>query len=186
MGRSWKTEIESAVTAGDHAAVLELAGNSAPRVIRYLSSRLYVDDPWIQRQTVAALGAVAADRRVMDEQRTLDLLRRFVWALNDESGAVPYGVPEAIGEVLTVRPEFRQAFLPILCALLTEDDMSQTGPIERGAIWAVGRVGPPVARYSSAVVAAVEQAAESHPDAETRAVAARSLDAILKPSPNRI
>ena len=34
-------------------------------------------------------------------------------------------------------------------SLLTEEERSQTGPIERGAIWALGRVGPPVAAGGS-------------------------------------
>ena len=51
--------------------------------------------------------------------------RRFFWALNDESGAVPYGVPEAVGEILAVRPEMQPTFLSILCAHLTEEDMDR-------------------------------------------------------------
>ncbi len=180
MSQSWKEEIRDAVDRADSEQVAALARERVPRVIRYLTSRLYSGDDAEKWNVVGALGAVVGDRDVMDRQRTTDLLRRFVWALNDESGAVPYGVPEAIGEVLAVRPEFQEAFLPILCALLTEDDMSQTGAIERGALWAVGRVGPPVAAYSSDVLAIVRRAAESHPEAETRTVAERSYRAIMK------
>ncbi len=61
--------------------------------------------------------------------------------------------------------------------------MSQTGPIERGALWAVGRVGPPVASYSDEVVAAIERAARTHPDADTRDIAAVALRAILEVQP---
>jgi hypothetical protein len=180
MSQNWKEEIRDAVDRADSRKIAAIARERVPRVIRYLMSRLYSGDEDEKRKVVGALGAVVADREVMDKRRTTDLLRRFVWALNDESGAVPYGVPEAIGEVLAVRPEFQEAFLPILCALLTEEDMSQTGSIERGALWAVGRVGPPVGAYSAGVVAAVRRAAESHPDAGTRAVAEHSLHAITK------
>ena len=144
-------------------------------VIRHLNSRLYSGDGQEKWRTIRALGALAANQELMDERRLTDLVRRFIWALNDESGAVPYGVPEAIGELLAVRPELQQAFLPILCSLLTEDDMSQTGPIERGALWAVGRIGPPVAEYSTEAVAAVRSAADSHLEGETREIATWSL-----------
>lgn len=178
MSNSWKQEIETALLDEDYSAILAIARERVPRVIRFLNGRLYLGDQEVKRKTIRALGAVAADAGVLDRQRTEDLLRRFVWALNDESGAVPYGVPEAIGEVLAVRPEFQPGFLPILCSLLTEDDMSQTGPVERGALWAVGRVGQPVGAYSKEVVAAVRAAAESHPDPATRETARASLKAI--------
>jgi HEAT repeat protein len=84
-------------------------------------------------------------------------------------------VPEAIGEILAVRPELREAFLPMLCSLVTDQDMHQTGAIERGALWALGRVGPPVTRCSPEAVEALRAASAAHPDRETREIAARSL-----------
>ena len=178
MSRPWKKEIEIAVLAEDHGTILGIARDHAPRVIRFLNSQLYRGDPEVKWKAVRALGAVAGDAGILDHQRTTDLLRRFVWALNDESGAVPFGVPEAIGEILAVRPEFQPAFLPILCSLLTEDEMIQTGPIEQGALWGVGRVGRPAGDYSKTVVSTVRLASESHPDPETRKIAAASLQAI--------
>ena len=178
MTKVWKDDLESALAHEDHEAILAVARQQVARVIRYLNGRLYSGDAGEKWQAVRALGALLRDRELVDDRRATDLLRRFVWALNDESGAVPYGMPEAIGEVLAVRPEFQQAFLPILCSLLTEDDMSQTGPVEQGALWAVGRVGRPVSEYSSEVVSAVRAAAEKHPDLETREVAVWALERI--------
>ncbi len=119
MSSNWKEEIEAAVAAGDRDVIRKLARSRVWKVIRYLTSRLYLGDEGATRQVIEALGVVAADKEAVDERRAVDLLRRFVWALNDESGGVPYGVPEALDEVLAVRPEFQDAFLPILCALLT-------------------------------------------------------------------
>ena len=75
---------------------------------------------------------------VVPAARLQDLLRRLFWALNDESGAVPYGVPEAIGEILAVRPACQREFLPVLCSMLTHEEMIQTGPIERGIVVGTG------------------------------------------------
>ncbi|MFI5338936.1 MAG: DVU0298 family protein, partial [Candidatus Methylomirabilales bacterium] len=126
-----------------------------------------------------ALGVVVEETQLVSRERAIDLLRRFFWALNDESGAVPYGTPEAIGEILAVRPELQADFLPILCSLLTDEDMPQTGSIERGVLWALGRVGSPVARYSPEAVEAPRQAAKRHLHPETREIAARSLAPIV-------
>jgi len=184
VSKNWKDDLAAAVAREDDDAIRSAARDRVSRIVRFLSSRLYTFDEEIKRKTIHALGVVAADKSVLDHQRAADLLRRFVWALNDESGAVPYGIPEAIGEMLAVRPEFQEAFLPILCSLLTEDDMSQTGPVERGAFWAVGRVGAPVAVYSRDVLAAIRRAAESHPDPDTRTAARKALTAIMVGVPN--
>ncbi len=178
MSANWKETIEAVIRSGDPEALRRLARTRAARVIRYLNSRLYTDDEEEKWRTVRAFGIVAGIAAGVDAERVADLLRRFAWALNDESGAVPYGIPEAMGEILATRPEFQRAFLPVLCSLLTEEEMSQTGPVERGAIWAVGRVGPPAAEHSREVVAAVRAAADSHPDAVTRGVAAQALERI--------
>ena len=174
-----KGRIESLLEREDHEALLHLERSQPGRVIRYLTGRLCSAREEEKWRAIRALGLVVGDVQLVSRRRAVDLLRRFVWALNDESGAVPYGVPEAIGEVLAVRPELQGDFFPILCSLLTEEDILQTGPIERGAIWALGRIGPPVARYSPEAVEAIKVASETHPDCDTRKVAARSLASVL-------
>lgn len=175
MAEAWKEEIASALEAQEPSALLELARRQPQRVLRYLSGRLSSRDESEKWRAVRALGLVAAAPGVLNEQKVAELLRRFVWALNDESGAVPFGVAEAIAEILAARPEFQAAYLPILCSLLTEPEMAQTGVIERGAIWALGRVGPAVAAMAPEAVAALARLAAAHPDPETRNEASRSL-----------
>jgi hypothetical protein len=173
-----REQLAGAVAREDRAALLRLAREGFAPVLRYLVGRLYSDDEQAKWRSVRGLGAVTADREIVGEERVTDLLRWFFWALSDESGAVPYGVPEAIGEILAVRSELQASFLPLLCALLTEEDMAQTGPIERGVIWALGRVGPPVAEASAEAVAALRRAAAGHPDPETREMAREALRAV--------
>jgi hypothetical protein len=159
--------------------MLRLARAKSGRVLRYLTGRLVSASEEEKWRAVRGLGVVVGDRQIVSHDRATDLLRRFFWALNEESGAVPYGMPEAIGEILAVRPELQGDFLPILCALATDEDMLQTGPIERGVLWALGRVGPPVGRCSPGAVEAVAAAAGKHPDPETRKVAGRSLTLLI-------
>jgi hypothetical protein len=160
--------------------LVRLARPKLGPVLRYLSGRLSSADEEEKWQAVRGLGAVVGDRQIVSHDKATDLLRRFFWALNEESGAVPYGMPEAIGEILALRSELQKVFLPILCALATDEDMLQTGPIERGVLWALGRVGPPVGRCAPEAVEAVAAAATRHPDPETRRVACRSLNLLTR------
>lgn len=166
------------LAAEDYAAFLQAARDNPARILRYLNGRLYTSDDAEKRRVLTALGQVVGAEQVVPRARALDLLRRFFWALNDESGSVPYGVPEAVGEILAVRPEFQAEFLPLLCSLLTHEEQLQTGPIEQGVIWALGRVGPPVAAVSPTAVEALQAHAADHPARETRRLAAEALATI--------
>ena len=148
------------------------------RPLRYHIGRLASADEGEKLRAARAIGRAAA---AMSREKAEELLRRFFWSLNDESGAVPFGIPEAVGEVLAARPELQGAFLPILCSLATVEEMSQTGPIERGVFWALGRVGTAAAECSPAAVRAARVAAESHADAETRRVAAWAAERLTSP-----
>jgi hypothetical protein len=175
-------EIDAILERDEDEALLHVARRQAGRVLRYLSGRLCSAGEEEKWRAVRALGVVVRDWHLVSLERATDLLRRFVWALNHESGVVPYGVPEAMGEILAVRPELQRDFLPILCSMVTDVDMLQTGPIERGVLWALGRVGAPVARCSPEAVEALRSASETHPDPESRQVAAGSL-AVLANAP---
>jgi hypothetical protein len=174
------------VAREDHAALVAAARERLGRVLRYLTSRLYTDDATEKARVVAALGAVFAADGVVSPRRAADTLRRFFWAMNDESGAVPYGVPEAIGAILVARPALQAEYLPILCSMVTHADMVQTGPIERGVYWALGRIGPPVAEVSATAVQGLAHAARNHEDPETRRVAAEALQRIQPPPVQRL
>jgi len=171
----WKDEIETILSQEDRAELLDLARKQTSRVLRYLCGRLYSDSEAEKWRAVRALGVVVADGQIVSSQQATELLRRFLWALNDESGTVPYGIAEAMGEILAIRPELQGDFLPVLCSLVTTEGMFQTGAIEHGVLWALGRVGQPVARCSPEAVEAVRVASMTHPDPETREIALRSL-----------
>jgi hypothetical protein len=166
-------ELADALRRDDAAAVVALARPSPAPALRYLTGRLYSADPGEKWRGVRGLGWLVREPGLVTEARAQDLLQRYLWALNDESGAVPFGVPEAIGEILASRPAFRGRVLPVLCGMLTEADTFQTGAVERGIYWAIGRIGPDVLRCCPGVERVVARAAGGHPDSDTRALAAQ-------------
>jgi hypothetical protein len=170
-----KEALAAKLSREDYDGLCELARTRPGKVLRYLTGRLYSADEEEKWRAVRAMGRVANDREILGSGKVEDLLRRFFWSLNDESGVVPFGVPEAIGELLARRPEWQEQFLPVLCSMVTHEDMLQTGPVERGVYWALGRVGEPVARCSPAAVKGVAAAASNHPDEQTRKTAEWAL-----------
>ena len=168
----WKAEVEALLEAEDHPALLRVSQGAPARTLRYLSGRLYSEDADIKWRAVRALGALAADPALLTEEKLTEQLRRYLWSLNDESGAVPFGVAEAIGEILARRPSLQEAFLPLICSMTHEEEVTQTGTIERGVIWAIGRVGVSALRCNPDVLPRIRSVAAAHPDPETRQVAA--------------
>lgn len=162
----------------DTAALLARARTKPGPVVRYVQGRLYSADPEEKWLAVSTLGALVREPGLLPDSKVEDLLQRFLWALNDESGNVPFGVPEAIGEIVSVRPVFCAQVLPVLCGMLTEEETFQTGPIERGIYWALGRIGPNVLRHCPGVARTIADAARCHPDPDTRQAAATALEAI--------
>ena len=156
-GGQWKTNIDGAVSNEDWSVLVQLARREPAKTLRYLTSRLCSADAPLKWKAVRALAAVAGDREGMSENRIRRLLQRFLWLLTDESGNVPYGVPEAFGEVLVARPEFQAEFLPLLCSLAYDPERIQTGPIERevSGLWVESDSPPrPVRRKRSKLLTA--------------------------------
>ncbi|MFH2203428.1 MAG: DVU0298 family protein [Elusimicrobiota bacterium] len=114
----------------------KMRGKLRRRIVSLLNS----PDPDTKWRAALAMGIAAAEG-VLPAAKVEQHVQRFLWAMNDESGAVPFGVPEALGELLAARPEFQRRILPILVSYLVSEEIYQTGSILAGAIWALGRVG---------------------------------------------
>jgi methylated-DNA-[protein]-cysteine S-methyltransferase len=171
----WALDLQKAIDEQDWERLRRLAVVQPAKALRYLTARLYVAEAAGRCNAARALGAVAGEPGIVSDEKIRELLRRYFWWLNDESGAVPLGIPEAIGAILAARPELQPEFLPILCSLAYHPECLQTGPIERGVFWALGHIGRPAATCSSDAVRAIADAAQQHPDRETQVTATWAL-----------
>jgi hypothetical protein len=166
----------------DLDALAAAAATSPRRVLRYLVGRLCSADDAEKWRAVRGIGRLTSDRTLLSDSQTEELLRRFLWALNDESGAVPFGVPEAMAEVLACRPELAPRYLPVLGSCIDTEDLGQWGVIERGVIWGLGRLGRTVLEHAPHAVEALRRTAAKHQEEETRRAATEALRAIVGPA----
>lgn len=140
MGK--RDEFDALIDGGDAAAIAAAVRDpeTSSKFQRRILSRLYSTDSASKWRAVFAFGVAMADGGLREKKINL-YLQRFLWSMSDESGDVPYGIPEALGEILVNRPALREKYVPILVSYLVHDELVQTGPILAGAIWALGRVG---------------------------------------------
>jgi len=82
-----------------------LAAGKPMAVVRALFSLLYSPDELVHWRAVKALGRAAAALADEKPQAGRDILRRLFCALNDESGDNGRAVPEAIGAIISRRPD---------------------------------------------------------------------------------
>jgi len=137
-----RKEFDTLIDGGDSNAIAAAVRDPewSTRFQRRILSRLYSTDSASKWRAVYAFG-VAVGEGGLSEKRISGYVQRFLWSMSDESGDVPYGIPEALGEILACRSEMREKYVPILVSYLVHEELVQTGPILAGAIWALGRVG---------------------------------------------
>ncbi len=88
-----------------------------PRVLRVLLARLWDAEQVVRAGAASTLGALAAQQPV----KATELVRRFVWALNDESGTNAAAVVPALAAMAKAAPDVVGPFAGALVAHLDDD-----------------------------------------------------------------
>jgi len=76
------------------------------------------------------------------------VMRRFLWSLNDESGGIGWGGPEAMAEIMCHSFSLRKEYLHMLISYMREDgeNLFEDGNylelpmLQRGLLWGIGRL----------------------------------------------
>jgi hypothetical protein len=65
----------------------------------------------------------------------------MIWNLNDESGGIGWGMPEAMGEVMAHHQGLAEEYVMILESYIREDgNFLEHQPLQRGVLWGLGRL----------------------------------------------
>lgn len=128
----------------------ELDALPARRLPGPLFSLLLDRDELVRWRAVAAFGrAIArmAESHVPGEglEAARVVLRQCLWRLNEESGGLGWGVPEALGESLARHRRLAGEFHRVLASFVREEVRGEGNYLEhaalrRGVFWALGRL----------------------------------------------
>jgi HEAT repeat protein len=123
------------------AALAAVAQWPPRRVVSKLIGCLYHLDERIRWHAVSALGAAVADLAQEDREAARTVVRRLMWNLNDESGGVGWGAPEALGEIMARHEGLAGEYLRIFTAYMAPGGCYLELPaLQRGLMWAIGRL----------------------------------------------
>ncbi len=111
------------------------------RVINALIS-LFCDPETILRwRAIAAAGRVVAEQGRNDLESARVIMRRLMWMLNDESGGIGWGVPEAMGAIMAQNDRLGDEFAAILLSYIQPAANFLEHPmLQRGVLWGLGRL----------------------------------------------
>ena len=140
--------------------------------LRAAQRKLYDPDPAGRAEGVREIGEYAEARWADDPRGVREIVRRFIWALSEESGATPWGAPEAVAEIVARIPELRPDFAGMFLGWLDHPETYLGNEIlDAGTIWGIGRLGPGAPFTAEAVAAALAPFAD-HPSPLVRAAVA--------------
>lgn len=122
-------------------ALDELSKLPPRRVINTLIASLCTDDEDMKWKAVSAIGFIASNITAKDMESARTIMRRLMWSLNDESGGIGWGAPEAMGEIMACHEGLAKEFAHILLSYIREDgNYIEYQPLQRGVVWGLGRL----------------------------------------------
>lgn len=101
---------------------------------RQLMARIYVKEGLIFWRAVEALGVFARHIEQKEQNFALELVRRYFWMLNEESGGTAWNASEAIGSLIVHCPETCGKFNWMLSGLLEDESLRD------GALWGLAEL----------------------------------------------
>jgi len=140
--RGQRAEVGELLHSEDFEERIRDSGRFPPRrVINPLLSFLYDTDEVVKWRAVKAIGIVVATMADDDMEAARGIMRRLIWSLNDESGGVGWGSPEAMGEIMAMHGGVAEEFFRILVSYIREDcNPLENGLLERGVLWGLARL----------------------------------------------
>jgi len=140
--RILRRRVRELLSSEDFEQVLREVRKISPRkAINPLISVFYDSDSELRQKAINAFGQVVADLANEDMEAARVVMRRLMWTLNDESGGIGWGAPEAMAEAMACHQRLAEEYVRILLSYIREDgNFLEYEPLRRGALWGIGRL----------------------------------------------
>lgn len=120
--RKLKQIVADLLRTRDMADAMAEIGTYPPRrVINPLLGLLFRKDDPVQQRAISAIGMTTAQLAESDIKSARVIMRRLMWSLNDESGGIGWGAPEAMGEIMARHPRLAEEYHHILLSYIAPD-----------------------------------------------------------------
>ena len=119
----------------------EICQLPARKAVNPLFSFFYNKNDLIKWRAITAMGAVVSGLADQDMESARVVMRRLIWNLNDESGGIGWGSPEAMGEIMARHAGMAEEYAFLLVSYVNEQGNYLEHPaLQRGVLWGLGRL----------------------------------------------
>ncbi len=118
---SLRSRVHEVIHRGSGNGDIEELVANEPRAVRYFVGMSYHSDPDVRKK--AARGVAIAARHHPELVR--NIVRRLVWAMNDESGTNALTAPEVLQAIADERPELLLPMVPDLTRLAADPGLHE-------------------------------------------------------------
>ena len=141
-GRKLKKKILELLNDNPFETSLDKICRFPPRqAVNPLFSFFYHSDERVKWRSVTAMGAVVARLAQQDIESSRVVMRRLMWNLNDESGGIGWGAPEAMGEIMARHEKLAEEYASILVSYINQNgNFIEHEILQRGVLWGLGRL----------------------------------------------
>jgi hypothetical protein len=140
--RDLKKEIRRLLKSHDFPAALTAFDHMVERqAVNPLLSFFYDIDEVVRWHAITAFGRVLANLADKDLESARVVMRRLIWNLNDESGGIGWGSPEAMGETMACQAVIARQYAHLLVSYINPDgNFLEHEVLQRGLLWGLGRL----------------------------------------------
>lgn len=141
--RELKKKLLTFLQSDDFAENLDHLKKLPPRqAVNPLFSFFHHREPLIRWRAVSAMGVITAALAETEMESARVIMRRLMWTLNDESGGIGWGSPEAMGDIMARSHDLACEFGCILVSYIREEaNYLEHSVLQRGVLWGLGRLG---------------------------------------------
>ncbi|WP_310599475.1 DVU0298 family protein [Desulfobulbus sp.] len=147
--RKIKHEVAALLQGRDLAAIMEaMRRYPAKEAVNALFALICRDEQQLRWHAVSCMGEAVARLAETDMEAARIVMRRFLWSLNDESGGIGWGAPEAMADAMCRHAGLAEEYVHMLISYMREDgpEICQDGNyiehplLQRGLFWGVARL----------------------------------------------
>ena len=111
------------------------------RMINPLLCALFEPDAVLRWRVVRMVGVTVSAMAEKDIESARVVMRRLMWSLNDESGGIGWGAPEAMGEIMAENETLAREYYRILVSYIDiEGNLLENDELELGVMWGISRL----------------------------------------------
>lgn len=178
--RSLKKHIAGLLYQDDlDKALEELCRLPGLQAVNPLFSLLLHQEEKPRWRAVIAMGVVVKNLADTNMEGGRTVMRRLMWSLNEESGGIGWGAPEAMAEIMACHEGLAEEFSAVFTSYMDKaGNFLEYEVLQRGVLWGLARLAVARPDLVRGAVAHVGKYLEST-DAAVRGLAARAAGLLM-------